>query len=246
MNRLKTMTALACLVVSVGVAAGGDGPAWSYTGERGPEHWGDLAPEFVQCKVGLNQSPVDITNTLNADLPALELNYTGSTTTIVNNGHTAQASVEPGNTLVVDGEAFELLQFHLHTPSEHRINGRSFPLETHYVHRNAKGELAVVGVLHEIGPASKQLQEFEAKIPTAINQPVPYVKALGGLPITRLDKSYYRYNGSLTTPPCSEGVRWFVLKQTITITREQQEIYESLIGLDARGPQPINARLILE
>ena len=246
MKRLDTVIAFACLLASVGVTAGGDGPEWSYTGEQGPEHWGDLAPEFIQCKVGFNQSPVDIANTVDSDLPALELNYTGSTTSIVNNGHTAQASVDPGNTLVVEGETFELLQFHLHTPSEHRINGRSFPLETHYVHRSEKGELAVIGILHEIGSASEQLEAFEAKIPAEINQPVPYVVALADLPITRMDHSYYRYNGSLTTPPCSEGVRWFVLKQTIPISRKQREIYETLIGEDARGPQPINARPILE
>jgi carbonic anhydrase len=155
--------------------ASSDGPEWSYEGDRGPEHWGDLAPEFIQCKVGLNQSPVDLANTLDADLPPLKLNYTTNTTTIVNNGHTAQAGVEPGNTLVVGGETFELLQFHLHTPSEHSINGKQFAMETHYVHRNDKGELAVVGVLHDIGPASAHLKEFETQIPAEFDQPAPFV-----------------------------------------------------------------------
>lgn len=241
MKMCVAITMMTLFFANAGVAAD-----WSYEGDNGPEHWGDLAPEFVQCRVGLNQSPIDIVATVDADLPALEIDYRSSTLELVNNGHTAQANVAPGSFMRVAGESFELLQLHLHTPSEHRINGRLFPMETHYVHRNARGELAVVGVLHIEGPSSPDLLDFQSQIPRELNKPVPFETALDGTPITRVDKAYYRYNGSLTTPPCSEGVRWFVLKEPVPIAIEQQREYQSLIGDDARGPQPVNARVVLE
>ena len=238
------MISLAC--AATGAAADEGAVHWSYTGDDGPEHWGDLSPDFVQCKVGVNQSPIDIVAGIEAQLPPLEIDYRTHTVDVVNNGHTAQANVAPGNFLRVGDESFELVQFHLHTPSEHRINGKSFSMETHYVHRNERGELAVVGVLHSDGPESPHLLDFQTHIPRELNQPVPFKGVLEGTPITRVDTAYYRYNGSLTTPPCSEGVRWFVLKEPVSIGPEQQKAYQSLIGDDARGPQPVNARVVLE
>jgi carbonic anhydrase len=219
---------------------------WEYSGKHGPKYWGDLAPEFVQCKVGVNQSPVDISNTLKASLKPLTLNYTTSTINVVNNGHTAQVNVEPGNFLEVEGERFELIQFHLHAPSEHHINGKPFLMETHYVHKNNKGELAVVASLHNEGKFSTKLGHIEAAISAVVGREVPFMMPLEELGVVSGDKHYYRYNGSLTTPPCSEGVRWFVLKQPRPISKKQQALFVDLIGEDARGPQPINARRIVE
>ncbi|MEP4486591.1 MAG: carbonic anhydrase family protein [Halioglobus sp.] len=233
-------------LLSLPVLAADGVTQWSYYGENGPEHWGDLAPEFVQCKVGLNQSPIDIVNTLDADLPALELDYTTATSSVVNNGHTAQVNIQPGNYLRVGGEVFELKQFHLHTPSEHQINGKLFLMETHYVHANEAGELAVVALLHEEGAASGPLSRLVPEIPRQIGEPVAFEESLKNIPVVSVNKDYYRYNGSLTTPPCSEGVRWYVLTQPSPISREQQAQYQKLIGDDARGPQPVNARIVLE
>ena len=244
-HRLFLAISLGALIFS-GVQAAESGAHWSYEGDDGPEHWGDLSPNFVQCKVGLNQSPINIVDAFDADLPTLKLDYNTSTVDLVNNGHTAQANVQPGNYLRVGGEVFELLQFHVHTPSEHRINGKSFLMETHYVHRNEKGELAVLALLHDEGPRSEVLDMFEREIPEEINKPLPFRKSLAGIPIIRVDKAYYRYNGSLTTPPCSEGVRWYVLKQSSPVSLDQQTKYQQLIGDDARGPQLINARVVLE
>jgi len=222
------------------------GPAhWSYSGDDGPEHWGDLAPEFVQCKVGVNQSPVDIVGSVEADLPPLRLNYTGHTIDVVNNGHTAQVNIEPGNTLQVDGDVFELKQFHLHAPSEHRIEGTSFLMEAHLVHANSRGQLAVIGILYKAGPTNPDLEALEDSIPETINRPVPLRLSLAALVLTKELPDYYRYNGSLTTPPCSEGVRWFVLPKVRTLEPRMQEKFIRLIGEDARGPQPINARMIV-
>ena len=113
-------------------SAGENSPHWTYDGEHGAEQWGDLSPDFIQCKVGVNQSPIDIVDSVEADLPPLVLDYTSNTTDLINNGHTAQLNVEPGSYLRVEGEEFELLQFHLHVPSEHRVNGEQFLLEVHY------------------------------------------------------------------------------------------------------------------
>ena len=245
MSVSKIAGCLFCFLALPTAAADGE-TQWSYSGENGPQHWGDLAPEFVACKVGLNQSPIDIVSTLDADLPALELDYTTSTSDVVNNGHTAQVNIGPGNYLRVGGEVFELKQFHLHTPSEHRVDGRAFLMETHYVHTNDKGELAVVALLHEEGAPSGPLGRLVSEIPLDIAEPAVFEESLLNIPVVQADKDYYRYNGSLTTPPCSEGVRWYVLKRSSPVSREQQLQYQKLIGDDARGPQPVNARVILE
>jgi carbonic anhydrase len=220
-------------------------PHWSYSGDDGPEHWGDLAPEFVQCKVGVNQSPVDIVGSVDADLPPLRLHYTGNTIDVVNNGHTAQVNAEPGNTLEVDGDVFELKQFHMHAPSEHHIEGKSFLMEAHLVHANSRGQLAVIGILYTAGPTHPDLAGLEGSIPETINRPVPLRLPLTALALPKEVSDYYRYNGSLTTPPCSEGVRWFVLPKTRTLEPQMQQKFIKLIGEDARGPQPINSRLIV-
>jgi len=238
---------ICCLLASVLSAQAADREVhWSYSGEHGPAHWGDLSPDFVQCKVGLNQSPINITDAVDADLPALELDYTTSSTDVVNNGHTAQVNVKPGNFLRVGGEEFELKQFHLHTPSEHRVNGKSFLMETHYVHANKEGGLAVVALLHEEGAPSDALGRLVRDIPKKISESAVFQESLADIPIASTNKEYYRYNGSLTTPPCSEGVRWYVLKKPWPLSLEQQMQYQRLIGDDARGPQPINARVVLD
>ncbi len=218
---------------------------WAYEGEHGPEHWGELSPDFIQCKVGVNQSPIDITSTIESDLPPLVLDYTSNTTSLVNNGHTAQVNVEPGNFLRVGGEQFELLQFHIHVPSEHWIDGKESMLEVHYVHRNTNGQLAVIAVLYNEGTDSRKVAQHIDAIPTELGITVPFVFSLSDFPLVNWDKDYYRYNGSLTTPPCSEGVRWYVLKEQHSISRKRRDKFNRLIGDDARGPQPINARPIL-
>ena len=246
MNWIVKMAIRLAVVVVLPAQAGDDAVHWSYEGDHGPDHWGDLSPDFVQCKVGVNQSPIDIVDTFDTQLPTLTLDYTTSAIDLINNGHTAQVNVQPGSYLRVGGEEYELLQFHVHTPSEHRVNGKAFLMETHYVHRNASGELAVLALLHHEGVPSVAFDRFEDKIPKAAGNSAKYSESLAAAPITRVDKAYYRYNGSLTTPPCSEGVRWYVLKQSSAVSLDQQKAYQRLIGDDARGPQAINARVVLE
>ena len=236
------------LLSGASTAYSAEGVHWEYTGKYGVEHWGDLSPDYVRCKVGVNQSPIDITTSIGIDaaLPPLTLNYAEfSTAGIINNGHTAELSVDSGASLEIDGEQFELLQIHFHAPSEHRINGQEFLLESHYVHANAQGELAVIGILHNEGKASPLFAKVLAAIPRQLGKTIPFVTKLSGLPLITGNQDYYRYSGSLTTPPCSEGVRWFVLNEPRSVTREQQAQFIDFIGEDARTPQPINARRVL-
>jgi len=218
---------------------------WTYSGEHGPEHWAELSEAFVSCGVGLNQSPIDIVKPVEAELAPIELFRRGSTTTLVNNGHTLQVNVEPGSWLTVEGMKFELLQFHFHSPSEHRIQGEPFPLEAHLVHRNDKSELAVVAVLFRYGEPNRGLTAIEASASSEIGKVVPLSIPLADLATASAQEQYYRYSGSLTTPPCTEGVRWYVLEDTRSVSNEQVSAFVDLIGEDARGPQPLNARLVL-
>jgi carbonic anhydrase len=219
---------------------------WSYSGETGPEYWAELSPEFAACGNGVNQSPIDITNTVAAELATLQFNYESSSTVIVNNGHTLQINAGPNSWLYAGGEYFQLLQLHFHSPSEHQVNGEIFPLEGHFVHQNNKGALAVVAVLFRAGEWNTDLARFGAAAPKDLHRPKPIDLEFADLELFRDHESYYRYNGSLTTPPCTEGLRWYVLKNPGHIAPEQAAQFVTLIGKAARGPQPINARIVLE
>ena len=230
----------------VGTAATEGDVHWTYSGEHGPEHWGELSEAFSACSEGMNQSPIDIVDPVEAELADLELSYGGSTKSIVNNGHTIQVNVGPGNTLKVGGDVFELVQFHVHSPSEHRIEGESFPLEAHFVHRNGRDELAVVGVLFREGPGSRGLGLLGTNAPAEAGGSRPLVVPIEDLELLPRSRAHFRYSGSLTTPPCTEGVMWLVLEATRTIATAQVESFIDLIGEDARGPQPLNGRLVLQ
>jgi carbonic anhydrase len=243
--RLLSFCAVSWLALIAPSQGADDSVHWAYEGDHGPEHWGDLSPEFIQCKVGVNQSPIDIIDTIEAELPPIVLDYTSNTIELINNGHTAQMNVEPGSFLRVEGEEFELLQFHIHVPSEHRIDGEASLLEMHYVHRNAKGQLAVIAALYKEGEENSNLASYTNVMPVEVGKSAPFIVSLSDLPIVTWDKDYYHYNGSLTTPPCSEGVRWYVLKAQQPVSRKHRDIFNHLIGDDARGPQPINARPVL-
>lgn len=221
-----------------------DGAHWTYTGATGPEHWGELSESFASCRIGVNQSPIDIVNPIEAELAPILVRYQGSTTNVVNNGHTLQVNVEPGSWLKAEGDRFQLLQFHFHSPSEHHVEGKSFPLEAHFVHANASGELAVVGVLFEEGVKKSVVSAIEAAAPSKKEGSAPFEIKLDRVEFHPKSEPYFRYNGSLTTPPCTEGVRWYVLQSTATVTAEEVKTFLDQIGPDARDPQPLNARII--
>jgi len=233
-------------VAMVGTVFAAENEHWSYSGETGPDNWAQLSPDFAACGNGSSQSPIDIVGATAADLDTLELDFGARATSIVNNGHTLQVDVASGSWLHEGDDEYQLIQFHFHSPSEHQIAGELFPLEAHFVHRNEQGDLAVIGVVFRAGEWNDDLAKLGAVAPTVIDQPVPLNKDLSDFELYTNHESYYRYSGSLTTPPCTEGVRWFVLKAVGHIAPEQAATFVELIGNDARGPQPLNARIILE
>jgi carbonic anhydrase len=244
----KYWMAFALLVVAVTAMPAqdtGHDHAWSYEGENGPAHWGDLEPAFSACKVGKEQSPIDIRNATEAKLPAIHFEYKNSSLKIINNGHTIQVNYDPGSFITVGDKKYQLIQFHFHRPSEERIHGRSYEMVAHLVHADSSGKLAVVGVLLEKGTANDTVNEVWAHMPKTEGKqqefPGVQVNAAGLLPEKT---AYYTYAGSLTTPPCSEGVTWLVLKSPTQISAEQIETFAKIYPMNSRPIQPLNGRVV--
>lgn len=215
---------------------------WGYKGEHGPEHWGDFATE---CASGVNQSPINIESATDASLSKLQFDYQGKVISLLNNGHTLQTSLEGNNTLTVDGKVFSLKQFHFHTPSENHVDGKEYPLEAHFVHADKAGHLAVVAVFFELGKANLDLAQLLATVPSA-NSDVAIKIPFDADALLTNTNDYYRFNGSLTTPPCSEGVRWLVLKAPQTVSAEQVKLFNQAMGNNNRPLQSLNARIVTQ
>lgn len=245
------------LIIAIGLAAiAGASSAvlaeshhhWSYFGEGAPSHWAELDPKNAACGMGKNQSPIDIrTHDLHpAALPALKFDYKPDALHIIDNGHTVQVNVDPGNFLLVGDQHYELVQFHFHHPSEELVNGKGFDMEAHLVHRDAKGHLAVVAVLLRPGQPNAMIDTLWHYLPKQKELQVDQ-KAVR-IDITALippDHAYYSYTGSLTTPPCSEGVRWFVLKSPRTLSQREIATFAGRYPNDARPVQKLNGREVL-
>ncbi|QGT78233.1 hypothetical protein GM160_04575 [Guyparkeria halophila] len=220
---------------------------WSYEGDAGPGHWASLDPAYSACGDGRNQSPIDITDSVPADQPDPAFDYRAGGHHLVNNGHAVQVDYDGGSVLRLDGRPFELKQFHFHAPSEHTIDGRRFPLEAHLVHADDEGNLAVVAVLFETGDANDALAPIVANLPQASGEEVELQTAFDATALLPIKPEHYRYNGSLTTPPCSEGVRWVVMQETRPLSAAQVQAFEEAIGQANNRPvQPINARMIID
>jgi carbonic anhydrase len=249
MVRLLLFFALLLLPLQL-ITAGEDKAAhWSYEGDDGPEHWGDLSPDYSFCREGSNQSPVDLVADLHVELPELVFQYHGSPLRETHNGHTIQVIIAPGSFLEMPevGTRSELKQAHFHSPSEHTVNGKFFAMEIHMVHNHEDGSLTVVGVMVNEGEENPLLNKLWAFMPEkagdSTEAPLTVFES-GVLPPTR---NYFSYNGSLTTPPCSEGVRWIVLRDPLTASVEQIERFKERVGPATNRPvQPHNSRLILD
>lgn len=220
---------------------------WSYEGEGGPQSWGRLKPEYLTCATGKRQSPIHIeeTETLKGPAEAIQFRYAPSKGTVLNNGHTIQVNVYGDNSLTVRGSTYQLVQFHFHHPSEERVNHQTYPMVAHFVHRNDLGQLAVLAVLMESGDANPLIQNVWTYMPLDVNDSVRMPPELINVnDILPKDQRYYQFMGSLTTPPCTEGVLWLVLKQPVTISREQLRLFGQLYANNARPVQPVNGRAI--
>lgn len=221
---------------------------WSYTGETGPPHWASLEPDYASCGLGKEQSPINIetAKVRREQLPGLIFNYKRFPLHIIDNGHTIQVNVPPGSTLSVQGHAYELVQFHFHHPSEEMIDGKLSQMVAHLVHRDAKGQLAVVAVLVHLGAENPLLGTLWQNIPHEKgHEASPAGVVIDAANLLPTGRGYFSYSGSLTTPPCTEGVRWFLLKSPTTSSANQIAIFSKLYGANARQVQPLNGRVVL-
>jgi carbonic anhydrase len=222
---------------------------WSYEGERGPEHWGDLDPEYALCRDGHAQSPIDIKETEKADLPPLRFDYKSGPLNIINNGYTAvRVDYEhSGDFLTVGEERYELTQFHFHRPSEEKIRGKQYDMVAHLVHASTEGKVAILAVLLEEGNANPLVAKLWKYMPSEAG-PGRHIDGVEVDPAGLLphDLGYYTYMGSQTAPPCTEGVTWFVLKKAMQVSRAQIEAFAKLYPHDARPVQALNGRVVKE
>lgn len=193
-------------------------PHWAYEGPLGFESWGSLDKEWNACSKGKHQSPIDIAPHA-AAASAIEFHYKPTAAAIVDNGHTGQVNVERGSSIEIDHHTYELVQFHTHTPSEHTIAGERFPLEVHLVHKDAEGKLAVIGVMYEEGADTKALAPLYTKWPAKKETESKLGKSIDPTALLPVNHSVYRYSGSLTTPPCTEGVVWNVMRRSMSDTK---------------------------
>lgn len=230
-----------------GASAAGGGAHWAYEGEHGPQAWASLKPEYSTCTNGTRQSPINIEDdsTLQGPAEPLNVRYTPSTGSVVNNGHTIQVDVRGDNVLSVRGTDYKLLQFHAHHPAEERINGQGFAMVMHLVHRANDGRLAVIAVLLDPGESNPLVQKVWTHMPLDVMDRVRLPADLLNLnELLPQDRRYYQFMGSLTTPPCTEGVLWIVIKQPVGISQDQLRLFSQVFPMNARPVQPAHGRVV--
>lgn len=219
---------------------------WTYEGPRGADRWGQLHKDFEKCEAGIMQSPIDLGQANATGDIDVDVNWQAGPLTVLHNGHTVQANFAEGSTMVSGGKSFKLVQVHFHTPSEHTVDGKAYPLTAHFVHAADDGALAVLGVMFEAGDANAELQKLVDAAPMK-KQAAQTVAGASFDPRKLLpeDRAVYRYMGSLTTPPCSEGVNWHVLSTPVEASPAQIAAMEQAMGMNARPVQLLNGRLLV-
>lgn len=246
MKRVSYIALVAAFAVAFNAYAGeGHAKHWSYEGQEGPEHWGELSGDFAACKSGVKQSPVDLKEQVKAELMPLEFNYKTIPLKVLNNGHTFQVDEKGGGTLKFQGQEYQLVQFHFHTPSEHKMEGQAHEMEVHFVHKNDQGQLAVVGVMINPGKENAALKAAWDSMPKDAKDVEVSGAAINAGDIMPNGRNYQHYIGSLTTPPCSEGVRWIVLNEPIEMSQEQIDTFKAVFHHNARPVQPMHDRFLL-
>ena len=238
------ITGAALLVAPRAVIAQHD-PHWSYEGKDGPEKWGTLAPSFAACATGTRQSPVDIPSMSRLSADTLRFFYSAAPVDLINNGHTVQANVADGDSLEISGHRYALKQVHFHTPAEHTIDGRRAGMEIHFVHLDSAARLAVIGVLVREGMPNGGIENLLQHVPKTAGQRSSTGETIfDPRALLPRDTRYWTYEGSLTTPPCTEGVRWIVLREPIEMSRIQVESLAETLRHNARPVQPLSQRVI--
>ena len=246
--RVQLALGLAAITAASLVRAEAHHRHWSYSGMEGPGHWAELVHQFAACSAGKSQSPIDIrTGAARREaLPALEFSYAPSALHIVDNGHTVQVKVDPGSFLTVAGDRYELVQFHFHHPSEERLDGKGTDMVAHLVHRNSNGKLAVVAVPLISGKPNAMVETLWQHLPNRKEiESTPNGVRINPGALIPPNHSYFAYAGSLTTPPCTEGVRWIVLKSPQTLSEPEIATFASLYPNNARPVQMLHGREVL-
>jgi carbonic anhydrase len=228
-------------------------PNWDYSTERGPEQWGELSPDYVLAAIGRSQSPIDIVTdeVIRADLPHLEFVTRPTELKVLNTGHTVEVIAPDGSTLKFRGQTYKLTQYHFHAPSEHTIDGKLAEAEVHFVHSDGAGHLAVVAVLYQEGKEDHPvfLSILKDQAPTKPGEekvfPDAKIDVAGYFPKSAWAGKYFMYDGSLTTPPASEGVRWFICTEPVSLSRRQIDVLKELYFHNNRPVQPAYARVVL-
>jgi carbonic anhydrase len=220
-------------------------PHWSYNAHGGAGHWGELDPAFTSCKLGKEQSPIDIRGAAKAKLPPIGFAYTAGPAEVVNNGHTIQVTTASGGSITLPSGEYKLVQFHFHHPSEESVGGKRYPMVVHMVHQNAEGKLAVVALLAKEGKTNAALAPVFKAMPAKVGDKKPLAD-FDASKLLPASQGYYAYIGSLTTPPCSEGVHWQVMKTPIEVSAAQLHAFTRRYPMNARPVQPLNGRSLEE
>ncbi len=216
---------------------------WSYSGETGPEYWGDLDSQYAAAN-GTHQSPIDISGAADKSLPKLEFNYKPSRIHLIYNGHTIQENEDSGSFGFAGQRRFELEQFHFHSPSEHTVESKHFPMELHLVHRAQDGTVGVVAVFIEEGDHNQAFDPAWYALPDAAHPNRDSNIKIDTMALLPKEHSYFHYDGSFTTPPCTEGVKWVVLTMPISMSKEQIKRFRAIINNNNRRIQDLNDRMI--
>ena len=237
-----TIAAVLMLGIS-GVTIASGKAHWGYEGHEGPAQWGDLNKDYHMCKAGKKQSPINVTGAHKEKLGEIKFSYKATAKEILNNGHTIQVNMNKGSSITVAGKTYNLLQFHFHSPSEHQINGVHADMVAHFVHQAADGQLGVIGVLFNLGKANVTLAKLWGEMPKHHGDK----KSLSAVKVNvskllPANKAYYNYSGSLTTPPCSEGVNWMVLQSQGSVSNGQVDAFTSIFSKSIRPIQSLNSR----
>ncbi len=224
-----------------------DGAAhWGYEGKVGPSNWGSLEKEFATCKVGQMQAPIDILTKAAAPASApIAAKYKASAGEIINNGHTIQVALPDGGSAILSGTDYKLLQFHFHTPAEEKVDGKGYPFNAHMVHKSADGKLVVIGILFKEGNENNILKDIFANMPSKEGK-VAIKSNFDASSMLPSSLAYYSYAGSLTTPPCSEGVSFYILKAPVELSKNQLNAFQKVFKMNARPLQPLNGRKITQ
>ena len=220
---------------------------WTYAGPTGAVNWHKLSPDYALCGHGQRQSPIDIKDGIRVTLDGIKFDYKPSALKVLNNGHTIQVAYDPGSSITVGGTTFDLINFHFHRPAEERVNGRPFDMVAHLVHKSKEGAIAEVAVLMMAGDENPFIKNLWNHLPLDVGmEEVPAGVTIDVMQLLPKIRGYFTYMGSMTTPPCSEGVRWIVMRTPVQVSRAQLNVFGRLYENNARPIQPAHARLVKE